>query len=120
MPGARIGVIDEARAKALQARVVAPAANVPYTRRGLEILWDRGIIPLADYVCNSGATIGYITDSISSAEQAIAVVEDRVRELTREALADPAGPFEGARKLADAHLRTWVDPAQMPDGPPLA
>ena len=33
---------------------------------------------------------------------------------------DPAGPFEGARKLADAHLRTWVDAAQMPDGPPLA
>ena len=120
VPGARIGVIDEARAKALQARVVAPAANVPYTRRGLEVLWDRGIIALADYVCNSGATIGYVTDSVSSAEQAIAVVEDRVRELTREALADPAGPYEGARKLADAHLRTWVEAAQMPDGPPLA
>jgi len=71
-------------------------------------------------VCNSGATIGYVTDSVTSAEQAIAVVEERVRELTREALADPAGPFEGARKLADAHLRTWVDAAQMPDGPPLA
>jgi len=48
------------------------------------------------------------------------VVEERVRELTRQALADPAGPFEGARKLADAHLRTWVEAAQMPDGPPLA
>jgi len=120
VPGARIGVIDEARAKTLQARVVAPAANVPYTKRGLEVLWDRGIIPLADYVCNSGATIGYVTDSVTSAEQAIAVVEDRVRELTRGALADPAGPYEGARKLADAHLRTWVDAAQMPDGPPLA
>src|SRR5207248_4819430 len=61
VPGARIGVIDEARAKALQARVVAPAANVPYTRQGLEVLWDRGITALADFVCNSGATIGYAT-----------------------------------------------------------
>jgi glutamate dehydrogenase (NAD(P)+) len=33
VPGARIGVIDEARAKSLEAKVIAPAANVPYTRR---------------------------------------------------------------------------------------
>ena len=120
VPGARVGVIDEARAKALQARVVAPAANVPYTKAGLEVLWDRGIIALADFICNSGATIGYATASVKTAEDAVAVVEDRVRDLTRQAMADPAGPFEGARKLAEAHLHTWVDPAQMPDGPPLA
>lgn len=120
VPGARVGVIDEARAKALQARVVAPAANVPYTQAGLAVLWDRGIIALADFVCNSGATIGYATESVKTAEDAVAVVEERVRELTRQAMADPAGPFEGARKLAEAHLQTWVDPAQMPDGPPLA
>ena len=120
VPGARIGVIDESRAKALRARVVAPAANVPYTKRGLDVLWDRGIIPLADYVCNSGATIGYIDEGVVSAADALAIVEKRVRELTRTAMADPAGPYEGARKIAEAHLRTWVDAAQMPDGPPLA
>ncbi len=120
VPGARIGVIDETRAKVLQARVVAPAANVPYTKRGLEILWDRGILPLADYVCNSGATIGYVADGVNSAADAIAVVEERVRQLTRAAMADKEGPYEGARKIAEEHLRTWVDAAQMPDGPPLA
>ena len=120
VPGARIGVIDEARAKALRARVVAPAANVPYTKRGLEVLWDRGIIPLADYVCNSGATIGYVEDGVTDAASAVAAVEERVRELTRTAMADPAGPYEGSRKIAEAHLRTWVDAAQMPEGPPLA
>jgi glutamate dehydrogenase (NAD(P)+) len=120
VPGARVGVIDEARAKTLLARVVAPAANVPYTKAGLEVLWDRGIIALPDFVCNSGATIGYVTETVKTAEDAVAVVEERVRELIREAMADPAGPFEGARKLAEAHLHTWVDPAHMPDGPPLA
>ena len=120
VPGARIGVLDETRAKALLAKVVAPAANVPYTRRGLEVLWDRGIIPLADYVCNSGATIGYVADGVTTADDAIRVVENRVRELTSTAMADAEGPYEGARKIAEAHLRTWVDPAQMPDGPPLA
>jgi glutamate dehydrogenase (NAD(P)+) len=120
VPGARIGVIDEDRARRLRTRVVAPAANVPYTRRGLETLRERGIIALADFVCNSGATIGYATQGLTSADGAVAAVEKRVRELTSEAMKDPEGPFEGARKVAEAHLRTWVDAKQMPDGPPLA
>jgi glutamate dehydrogenase/leucine dehydrogenase len=120
VPGARIGVIDEARAKSLEAKVIAPAANVPYTKAALEILWDRGIMALADFVCNSGATIGYATAGLKKPSEAVAAVEKRVRELTRSAMEDPAGPFEGARKLAEAHLRTWLDEAQMPDGPPLA
>lgn len=120
VPGARIGVIDESRARSLQARVVAPAANVPYTKRGLEVLRERGIVALPDFVCNSGATIGYATSGLTTAAQAVAAVEKRVRELTSEAMRDPGGPFEGSRKLAEAHLRTWVDAAQLPDGPPLA
>jgi glutamate dehydrogenase/leucine dehydrogenase len=120
VPGARVGVLDERRARTLRAKVVAPAANVPYTRRGLEGLRERGVVALADFVCNSGATIGYATDGLTTAEQAVAAVERRVRELTSEAMRDADGPFEGARKLAEAHLRTWVDAAQLPDGPPLA
>ena len=120
VPGARIGVVDEDRARRLRARVVAPAANVPYTRQGLDVLRERGIIALADFVCNSGATIGYATRGLTTADEAVAAVEKRVRELTSEAMQDPAGPFEGARKVAEAHLRTWVDAARMPDGPPLA
>ena len=120
VPGARIGVIDESRARALHAKVVAPAANVPYTLAGLKVLRERGIIALADFVCNSGATIGYATDGLTTAAEAVAAVETRVRDLTSEAMRDPGGPFEGARKLAEAHLRTWVDAGQLPDGPPLA
>ena len=120
VPGARIGVIDEARAKTLLAKVVAPAANVPYTKGGLEVLWDRGIMALADFVCNSGATIGYVADGVTDTKSALAVVEERVRDLTLKAMEDPAGPYEGSRKIAEAHLRTWVDAAQLPDGPPKA
>jgi len=120
VPGARVGVIDEGRARSLHVRVVAPAANVPYTRAGLAALRQRGIVALADFVCNSGATIGYATDGLTTADDAVKAVEARVRELTSQALADPGGAFEGSRKLAEAHLRTWVDPAQVPDGPPLA
>jgi len=120
VPGARIGVIDETRARTLRARVVAPGANVPYTARALEILKERNIPALADFVCNSGATIGYVTSGLQTSDQAVAVVEKRVRDLTRESLEDPEGPLSGACRIAEAHLRTWLDHSQMPDGPALA
>jgi len=120
VPGARIGVIDETRAGRLRARVVAPGANVPYTARALEILKERNIPALADFVCNSGATIGYVTSGLQTSDQAVAAVEKLVRDLTLESLEDPEGPLSGARRIAEAHLRTWLDDSQMPDGPALA
>src|SRR5260370_19266877 len=120
VPGARIGVIDEARAGTLRARVVAPGANVPYTARALEILKERNIPALADFVCNAGATIGYVTSGLETSDQAAAAVEKLVRDLTLESLEDPEGPLSGARPIAEAHLRTWLDDSQMPDGPALA
>jgi glutamate dehydrogenase/leucine dehydrogenase len=113
-------VIDEARARTLRARVVAPGANVPYTARALEILRERKIPALADFVCNAGATIGYVTSGLQTADEAVAAVEKRVRDLTRESLEDPQGPLSGARRIAEAHLRTWLDVSQMPDGPAVA
>lgn len=120
VPGARIGVITLACARALSARVVAPGANVPYTAAALEVLRERGIPALADFVCNAGATTGYVTDGLETAEQAVAAVEQRIRELTLASLEDPQGPLSGARRIADAHLRTWLDNSQMPDGPAVA
>jgi glutamate dehydrogenase/leucine dehydrogenase len=120
VPGARIGVIDDSKARTLKARVIAPGANVPYTAAALEVLRARGIPALADFVCNSGATIGYVTDGLHDPNQAVAAVEKRVRNLTKESLEDARGPLRGAAAIAEAHLRTWVDKAQMPDGPALA
>jgi len=118
VPGARVGVIDESRATGLNARLVAPAANVPYTAAGLVALDRRGIPALPDFVCNSGATIGYLTELKTPAE-AIAAVERRVGELTRAALEHRRGPLRGAWALAEQYLRGWAA-EQMPDGPPLA
>jgi hypothetical protein len=50
----------------------------------------------------------------------VAAVEKRVRELTRESIKDPQGPLSGARRIAEAHLHTWLDESQMPDGPAVA
>ncbi len=92
---------------------------MPYTAAGLQVLGRRGIPALADFVCNSGATIGYLTE-LKTPEEAIAAVERRVGELTRSTLQHPGGALQGARGIAEEHLRRWVAPEQMLDGPPLA
>jgi glutamate dehydrogenase/leucine dehydrogenase len=123
VPGARIGVIDRSRAAAVRTRVIAPAANVPYTAAGLAVLRERGILALADFVCGAGATIGYMAErfvGLAGAEAASELVDREVSALTARSLDHPDGPFAGATALAEKFLRTWRSPDEMPAGPPLA
>jgi glutamate dehydrogenase (NAD(P)+) len=120
VPGARTGVLDAGTAAGVRARVVAPAANVPYTAEGLAHLTARGVLALADFVCNAGATAGYLAPDGIDGAGVVELVEQKVRELTEAALRHADGPYAGACALADAHLRTWLAPEQLPDRPPLA
>ncbi|MFC5825272.1 Glu/Leu/Phe/Val dehydrogenase dimerization domain-containing protein [Nonomuraea insulae] len=123
VPGARTGTLTAERAARVRARVVAPAANVPYTAAGLRTLRERGVVTLADFVCGAGATIGYLSERsglVSDADSARALVEERVGLLTATALEHPGGPFAGSCAVAEGFLATWRDPGGLPDGPPLA
>jgi glutamate dehydrogenase/leucine dehydrogenase len=123
VPGARTGSLDAARADGVQARVVAPVANVPYTGGGLATLEGRGIIALADFVCNAGATIGYVSERgapLSTVDDVRAAVAAAVRAATTQAVGHPEGAFAGACRAAEDYLRTWRPPVGMPAGPPVA
>ena len=120
VPGARVGVIDEQRAARVAARTVVPAANVPYTAGGLEVLADRGIDGHADFVCNAAAVVGYTSPASASPTQVLDRVERTIGELARASSEDARGPFPGACALAEEFLRTWRAPGMSPPGPPLA
>jgi glutamate dehydrogenase/leucine dehydrogenase len=119
VPGARTGSVTGSGAGSVAAsvRVVAPAANVPYTTTGLKVLRERGIVALADFVCNAGAVIGYRSSRQASPEQILSDVERRITDLTKESSAHPDGPFAGASAMAGEFLRTWWGD---PPAPPLA
>jgi glutamate dehydrogenase (NAD(P)+) len=119
VPGARPGVIDGRTAESLRpaVRVVAPAANVPYTAEGARVLRQRGIVALPDFVCNAGAVIGYRSAPGATPVQVLGDVEDKIAEIIDEALGHPGGPFEGACERAAGFLRGWWG---EPPGPPLA
>ena len=119
VPGARIGVIDAERAHSIRAAAVAPAANVPYVAGAVEVLRERGIPALPDFICNAGAVIGYISTEPKTHPEVFDLVERRIRELIAEAMRHPEGPFAGGCGIAETFLRSWRGPQGLPPGPPL-
>jgi len=119
VPGTRPGAIDAQVARSLPpgVRVIAPAANAPYTEAGAEVLRQRGIVALPDFVCNAGAVIGYRSPADATPDQVLAAVEARIGELIRAALGHPRGPLAGACEQAGGFLRSWWG---EPPGPPFA
>jgi glutamate dehydrogenase (NAD(P)+) len=126
VPGTRPGVISRRAAESLRpgVQVVAPAANVPYTAAGADILRQRGIVALPDFVCNAGAVIGYRSARNATPEQVLADAADRIAELIIDALDHPGGPLAGAAERAARFLRGWwgeaPGPPFAPPGPPFA
>jgi glutamate dehydrogenase/leucine dehydrogenase len=119
VPGTRPAVISGWTAARLPAgvRVVAPAANVPYTARGADVLRRRGIVALPDFVCNAGGVIGYRSADGASPEEVLASVNTTITGLIRDALGHPGGPIAGACERAGAFLRGWWG---EPPSPPFA
>jgi glutamate dehydrogenase (NAD(P)+) len=119
VPGTRPGMIGGRTAGSLPPglRVVAPAANVPYTARGTEVLGRRGIVALPDFVCNAGAVIGYRSAAGQTPDEVLTAVKATITGLILGALGHPAGPFAGACEQAGRFLRSWWG---EPPGPPYA
>lgn len=119
VPGARPGSISGSVAESLAScvSVVAPAANVPYTRAGAEVLRRRQIAALPDFVCNAGAVIGYRSSPLATPDEVLASVRDKITEIMRAALSHPDGPLAGGCERAAAFLRSWW--GEPPD-PPFA
>ena len=119
VPGTRPGVISDRTAGSLPpgVRVIAPAANAPYTAPGAETLRQRGIVALPDFVCNAGGVIGYRSAADATPDEVLASVQAKIGGLILEALRHPSGPLAGACERAGRFLRTWWG---EPPGPPYA
>jgi glutamate dehydrogenase/leucine dehydrogenase len=119
VPGARPGVLDSQGARSLppSVRVIAPAANVPYTAAGADVLHRRGIVALPDFVCNAGAVLGYRANRAATPQQVLADVEERISGIILETLGHPDGSLAGAGQRAAKFLRGWWG---EPPGPPFA
>jgi glutamate dehydrogenase/leucine dehydrogenase len=119
VPGTRPGAISARSAGSLPpgVRVIAPAANVAYTASGADVLAQRGIVALPDFVCNAGAVIGYRGAADATPDQVLADVEASITDLIHQVLQHPSGPLAGAYERAGQFLRGWWG---EPPSPPYA
>lgn len=120
VPGARVGVLDGDLAPRVQARVVAPAANVPWTVAGLDALRANGVVPLPDFVCNGGAVLAYQSSAALTAAEVLRRVDREIGDRIEAAKLAKMDPFRYATTLAETFMTTWIPAEHRPDGPAVA
>jgi glutamate dehydrogenase (NAD(P)+) len=87
MPGARPHVIDINNIDRVQAKIIAPGANIPATDEAMEVMLERGTHYIPDFVANIGGTIGpYVGILGGTSEQAFKALKDNVAPLTLEVM----------------------------------
>ena len=114
IPAARPDVIREDNLDRLQARMVAPGANIAVTGAAEQLLHERGVLCLPDFIVNAGgvicAAMEYQGASATSAFQAI---EDKLRNNVGAVLEISTGqgctPRQAGVELAMARVRKAMD-----------
>ncbi len=105
MPGARPDVLNGGNVDAVQAWLVAPAANIPYASGVTARLSARGTVALPDFVTNAGGVLAAMVGMQGgTADAAFTLVRTRIAENTRRVLevarTARIGAYEAGVKLA--------------------
>jgi glutamate dehydrogenase (NAD(P)+) len=116
VPAARQDVIDTRTARDVKASLVIEGANLPATREALQVLADRKILVIPDFVANAGGIVaaGVAMEARYSPfrpdpQQILSLVADRIRANTAEVLHQAATsgrlPHDAARAIAQSRVR---------------
>jgi glutamate dehydrogenase/leucine dehydrogenase len=109
IPAARPDVLDEARARALRARLVLQGANIPATPAAESALHERGVLNIPDFIANAGGVICAAVELRGGTEQqAFATIETKIRanliELLGRVQQQRVPPREAALNLAEQRV----------------
>jgi glutamate dehydrogenase (NAD(P)+) len=110
VPAARPDAITAENAPRVRAKLVLQGANIPATRAAEDILHERGILSLPDFVVNAGGVICASVEYHRGNEaQAFALIEERIGRNVRTILQDArerrVTPRAAAEALTDSRLR---------------
>ena len=104
IPGARPDVIHAKNVDRIQARLVVPAANIPFRLPIANRLSQRGIGVVPDFVSNGGGVLAALADIQGlGTKESFAFVSERIRKNTRLVLSrskrSRCTPFEAAFRI---------------------
>ena len=109
--GSKVGLIGDANASNVVARLMVPSGPMPVTAKALAAFGRREVTVLPDFVTTSGHLAAWPVDG-SSTDAAELVGAAIAQVMTHE-----KGPLLGACEIAEAFLGTW---ATVPFGRPIA
>lgn len=110
IPAARPDVIHRDNVQRLQTRLVLQGANIPATQEAEQILHERGILSIPDFIANAGGVICAAVEYHGGSEaSALATIAEKVGRNTREVLRDArergVQPRAAATALAERRVR---------------
>jgi glutamate dehydrogenase (NAD(P)+) len=114
IPAARPDVLRADNAGALQARLVIQGANIPATPEAGQILHDRGILSIPDFIANAGGVICASVEYHEGTQRiALETIEEKIRFNTRAVLEDARDrsilPRVAAVDLAERRVRKAME-----------
>jgi len=111
VPGARPDAICADNVDAIRARLIVPAANIPYADGTIPRLAARGVVAIPDFVANAGGVLtGMVALQRGAVDQLFTTVRERiganVRRIMTLAEQRGCGPYEAALDLAEQWWRS--------------
>lgn len=110
IPAARPDVIRRDNVDRLRTRLILQGANIPITHEAEEILHERGVLCVPDFIANAGGVICAAVEFHGGTQNlALATIEEKIRANTRAILEDAVdtgkSPRDCAISLADRRVR---------------
>lgn len=110
IPSALPYVINEKNAAAIKAKLIVEAANIPATYAAEQMLHERGILVVPDFVANSGGVISsYVEYKGGKPDDIWPLIEKKVRKSTKLTLQrtskENISPRDAALQLAKEKVR---------------
>jgi glutamate dehydrogenase/leucine dehydrogenase len=113
IPGGRPHVINEKNVDRVKTKVIASGANIPVTDGALQVLFNRGVMVVPDFVANSGgSTAGLSRRSGLNPDQTFIAIEKVIGGNTREILEEAAKKKVNPTQLASERVLQKVRQAK--------
>ncbi len=114
IPAARPDVINETNVDQVKSRLIIQGANIPITKAAEQILHDRGVLIIPDFIANAGGVICAAMEYAGSSQTAaFLTIKEKIRNNTREILETMRSqnilPREAAMKMAEVRVRKAMD-----------
>lgn len=114
IPAARPDVLHAGNVMRLRARLVAEGANIPCTPEAEQILAQRGVLVLPDFIANAGGVICAATEYHGGTEAAaFAAIDEKIRKNTQDVLDAAKRSNELPRAAAVALAKRRVESAMQ-------